>query len=58
MNRPIIAKQNVVRDDIMVAPLDSIHEIFQTYHWGYLHNCACVVLTRQVREFYAHLEVV
>jgi hypothetical protein len=44
--------------DIMVAPLDNIHDIIQTYHWGYLHNCACVVLTRLVRLFYANLEVV
>jgi hypothetical protein len=42
----------------MVASLDSIHDIIQTYHWGYLHNCACVVLTRLVRLFYANLEVV
>jgi hypothetical protein len=42
----------------MVAPLDKIHEIIQTYRWGYLHNCACIVLTRLVRQFYAHLEVV
>jgi hypothetical protein len=58
MNRPVIAKRNVVRADIMVAPLDSIHEIFQTYHWGYLHNFTCIVLARLVRKFYAHLEVV
>jgi hypothetical protein len=44
--------------DIMVAPLDSIHDIIQTYHWGYLHICACVVYTRLVRLFYANLEVV
>jgi hypothetical protein len=49
---------NVVRADIMVTPLDSIHDIIQTYHWGYLHNCACVVLTKLVRLFYANLEVV
>jgi hypothetical protein len=42
----------------MVAPLDSIHDIIQTYHWGYLHSCACVVYTRLVRLFYANLEVV
>jgi hypothetical protein len=42
----------------MVAPLDSIHDIIQTYHWGYLHNCACVVFTRLVRLFYANLEVI
>jgi hypothetical protein len=58
MDRPVIAERNVVRADIMVAPLDNIHEIIQTYHWGYLHNCACVVLTRLVRLFYANLEVV
>jgi hypothetical protein len=27
MNRTIIAERNVVRADIMVAPLDSIHDI-------------------------------
>jgi hypothetical protein len=48
----------VVRSDIMVAPLDRIHDTIQTYHWGYLHNCACVVYTRLVRLFYANLEVV
>jgi hypothetical protein len=42
----------------MVAPLDSIHDTIQTYHWGYLHTCACVVCTRLVRLFYANLEVV
>jgi len=58
INRAVIPERNVVRADIMVAPLDIISEIIQTYHWGYLHNCACIVLTRLVREFYAHLEVV
>jgi len=58
MDRPVIAEWNVVRMDIMVASLDSIHDIIQTYHWGYLHNCACVVFTRLVRLFYANLEVV
>jgi len=58
MDRPVTAERNVIRSDIMVAPLDSIHNIIQTYHWGYLHNCACVVLTRLVRLFYANLEVV
>jgi hypothetical protein len=58
MDRTVIAKRNVVRSDIMVAPLDSIHDIIQTYHWGYLHNCTCVVYTRLVRLFYANLEVV
>jgi hypothetical protein len=58
MDRLVIAERNVVRLDIMVVPLDSIHDIIQTYHWGYLHNCACVVLTKLVRLFYANLEVV
>jgi hypothetical protein len=58
MGRPVIAERNVVRLDIMVAPLDSIHDTIQTYHWGYLHTCACVVYTRLVRLFYANLEVV
>jgi hypothetical protein len=58
MNKSVIVERNVVQADIMVAPLDSIHDIIQTYHWGYLHNCACVVLSRLVRLFYANLEVV
>jgi hypothetical protein len=58
MDRTVIAERNVVRSGIMVAPLDSIHNIIQTYHWGYLHSCACVVYTRLVRLFYANLEVV
>jgi hypothetical protein len=58
MDRPVIAKRNILRTDIMVAPLDSIHDTIQTYHWGYLHTCACVVYTRLVRLFYTNLEVV
>lgn len=58
MNRVVIPKGNVVRANIMVAPLDDIHLIIQTYHWGYLHNCSYIVLTRLVKEFYAHLEIV
>jgi hypothetical protein len=40
-----------------VPPLDSINETIQTYYWGYLYTCACIVLTRLVRLFYANLEV-
>jgi hypothetical protein len=58
MNRAVIPERNVIRTDLLVSPLDSINEIIQTYHWGYLHNCACVVLTRLVRLYYANLEVV
>jgi len=58
MDRPLIGERNVVRSDIMVTPLDSIHDIIQTNHWGYLHSCACVVYTRLVRLFYTNLEVV
>jgi hypothetical protein len=32
MDRPVIAERNVVCSDIMVAPLDSIHDTIQTYH--------------------------
>jgi hypothetical protein len=32
MDRPVIAERNVVCSDIMVAPMDSIHNIIQTYH--------------------------
>jgi len=58
MDRTVITERNVVLSDIMVSPLDSIHDIIQTYHWGYLHSYACVVYTRLVRLFYANLEVV
>jgi len=57
MDRTIIVERNVVRSDIMVPPLDSIYDTIQTYHWGYLYTCACIVLTRLVRLFYANLEV-
>jgi hypothetical protein len=57
MDRTVIAERNVVRSDIMVPPLDSIYETIQTYHLGYLYTCACIVLTRLVRLFYANLEV-
>jgi hypothetical protein len=57
MDRIIIAERNVVRSDIMVPPLDSIYETIQTYHWGHLYTCACIVLTKLVRLFYANLEV-
>jgi len=58
MDRTVIAERNVIHSNIMVLPLDSIHDIIQTYHWGYLHTCACVVYTRLVKLFYANLEVV
>jgi hypothetical protein len=58
MDRLVITEQNAVRSDILVALLDSIHDTIQTYHWGYLHSCACVVYTRLVRLYYANLEVV
>jgi hypothetical protein len=57
MDRTVITERNVVRLDIMVPPLDSIYETIQTYHSGYLYTCACIVLTRLVRLFYANLEV-
>jgi len=57
-NRQAISERNVVRADVMVAPLDIIADIIQTYHWAYLYNCAYIVLPRLVREFYGNLEVV
>jgi hypothetical protein len=32
MDRIVIAERNVVRSDIMVGLLDSIHDIIQTYY--------------------------
>jgi hypothetical protein len=57
MDRTVIAERNVVRVDIMVPLLSSIHETIQHYQWTYLYTCASVVLTRLVRLFYANLEV-
>jgi hypothetical protein len=56
-NRSVIPERNVVRADIVVAPLDVIFEIIQTYNWGYLFNYAYIMHTKLVKEFYAHLEV-
>jgi len=58
MDSTVIAERNVLRVDIMVPPLDNILTIIQTYNWGYLHRCACVVYTRLVKLFYTNLEVV
>jgi hypothetical protein len=58
MDRTVIAERNVLRADIMVPPLDNILTIIQTYNWGYLHRCACVVYTRLVKLFYTNMEVV
>jgi hypothetical protein len=57
MDRSVIAERNVLRADIMVPPLDNILDIIQTYNWGYLHNCACVVYTRLVKLFYARMMI-
>jgi hypothetical protein len=58
MDRSVIAERNVLRADVMVPPLDNILDIIQTYNWGYLHSCACVVYTRLVKLFHSNLEVV
>jgi hypothetical protein len=57
MDHNVLTERNVVCTDIRVPPLDSIYETIQTYHWGYLYTCVCIVLTRLVRLFYANLEV-
>jgi hypothetical protein len=57
MDRTVIAERNVVRVDIMVPPLNSIHETIHHYQWTYLYTYACVVLTRLIQLFYANLEV-
>jgi hypothetical protein len=56
-NTPNILERNVVQADVLVAPLDVIDDIIQTYHWGYLYNCPCIVLPRLVREFYVKNEI-
>lgn len=56
MDHNVIAERNVVLANIMVPPLDRIYATIQLYNWGYLYTCACIVLTRLVRLFYANLE--
>jgi hypothetical protein len=57
-NRQAVPERNVLRADVMVAPLDFIAEIIRDNHWGYLYNCACTIYPRLVREFYGYLEVI
>jgi hypothetical protein len=61
MNRLVIPKRNVIRADILVAPLDVINEVIQTYHRGSLHNCTCIVLTdvkfNCPRKYMNHLQL-
>jgi hypothetical protein len=57
-NKQAVPERNVLRANMMVAPLDFIADIIRDNHWGYLYNCACAVYPRLVREFYEYLEVV
>jgi hypothetical protein len=57
-SRKVIPERNIVRADIMVAPLDFIAQLIQDNHWGYLYNCACLVYPRLVRDFYGYMEVI
>jgi hypothetical protein len=57
-NRQVIPERNILRVDIMVAPLDFIAQMIQDNHWGYLYSCSYPVYPRLVRDFYRHLEVV
>jgi hypothetical protein len=57
-NRQAVPERNVLRADVMVAPLDFIVDIIRDNHWAYLYNSACTVYPRLVREFYGYLEVV
>jgi len=47
-SRQVIPERNIVRADVMVAPLDFIAQIIQENHWGYLYHCACPVYPRLV----------
>jgi len=57
-NGQAIPERNILKADVMVAPLDYIAEIIRDNHWGYLCNCACTVYPMLVKEFYGHLEVI
>ncbi len=45
-NMQAILERNILRADVMVAPLDYIAEIICDNHWGYLYSCACTVYPR------------
>jgi hypothetical protein len=57
-NQQVIPERNIVRADIMVAPLDFIAEMIQANHWGYLFSYACQVYPWLVRDFYGYMQVV
>jgi len=57
-NMQTVLERNVLRADVMVAPLYFIADIIRDNHWGYLYNCACTAYPRLVREFYRYLKVV
>jgi hypothetical protein len=57
-NRQAVLERNVLRANVMVAPLDFIADIIRDNHWTYLYNCTCTVYPRLVREFYRYLEVI
>jgi hypothetical protein len=51
MDRPVIAERNVIHSDIMVAPLNSIHDTIQTYHWGGIFTPVPVLSTPGLSNF-------
>jgi len=57
-NRQALPERNVLRVDILRAPLDFISKIIEANHWGFMYTSACPVHPRLVREFYGYLEVV
>jgi hypothetical protein len=57
-SRQVIPERNIVKADVMVAPLDFIAQMIQNNHWGYLYNFACPVYPRLVRDFYGYMEVI
>jgi hypothetical protein len=57
-NRQAISERNILRVDVMAAPLDYIAEIIRDNHWGYLYNCACTIYPWLVREFFGYMEVI
>jgi hypothetical protein len=57
-NTQVIPERNILRADIMVAPLDFIAQMIQDNQWSYLYSCACPVYPKLVRDFYGHFEVI
>jgi hypothetical protein len=56
-SRQVLPERNILRADLVNAPLNFIAQLIQDNHWAYLYNCACLVYPRLVRDFYGYMVV-